>query len=141
MSTTDNSKPMQYHPVHETGLKLSSSKLKISLIRMYETGRQSISRKPFSITEAFLGAFVAELVTAMVYLFSSETPELILQGVFEKPIVIHVIAAVVLGVLSSLAYLIKSSMLYQNESDISQRDRAIDAEVYSLYCDPEDQQY
>ena len=138
MPTAANQKNRQSHTVYETDLNLSNARLRISLQRMYEAGRQSVSRKPFSITEAFLGAFIAELITAMVYLFSSETPELILQGVLEKPIVIHVIAAVILGVLSALAYFYKSSMLYENETDISRRDRAVDEEVYSLYYEPEE---
>ena len=126
-----------FQSVYESDIKLSISKLRLCLQHMYERGRESVSRKPFSIVEAFAGAFVAELVTALVYLFGSETPEIILKGVIEKPLVIHVIATVVLGVLTAGAYFFKGAMLYENETDTDRRDRAVTSEINDLCWEPE----
>ena len=126
-----------FRSVYESDIKLSCSRLQLCLQRMYECGRESVSRKPFSLVEAFVGAFVAELVTALVYLFGSETPEMILQGVIEKPLVIHVIATVLLGVLTAGAYFFKGATLYETETDIERRDRAVIAEINDLCWEPE----
>ena len=128
-----------FQSVFESDIKLSRSMLQLCLQRMYERGRESVSRKPFSIVEVFAGAFIAELITALVYLFSSETQEIILHGVIEKPLAIHVIATVVLGVLTAGAYFFKGATLHETEPDTRRRDNVVEIEINDLYWEPEHQ--
>lgn len=137
MAYNRNQNSKNYHTVYESDLKLSNSRLRISLQKMYESGRQSVFQKPFSVSEIFTGAFVAELITALVYLFSSESPELILQGIWEKPLVVHVVASIILGVIAAASYYHKSSMRHDNQTDIDKRDCAVDDELNTLYWNPE----
>lgn len=122
-----NHKTVQHF--RDTEITISFPRLRLSLQRMYETGRQSVNTRPFSVSEAFVGAFVAELITAAVYLFSSDSPKLVLQGVWEKPLVIHVISTLVLGVLSAGAYLAKSTAQYTQLTDTDARDFAVQDEL------------
>lgn len=118
--------------VPEGSIQLSISRLKICFHRQYDLGRSSVKSRFLSIPEAIAGAFFAELVSAVVFLFTSEPESLLVDGIPDAGLVAHIVLTLAFAVCAVIAYGYKWHCARMNQHDSDARDRAADEEIHSL---------
>ena len=130
MSSDTNRQPVN---LREDQITLSEPRLRISFQSMYECGRRSVNCRSFSVSQALSGAFVAELITTIVYICTGDTLQLLQAGTVDTPLSVHTLITVVLGTVTALAFSMRNFGHDLDPSDTEIRDQAVQQEIDALF--------
>ena len=122
----------ELHSVPEESIQLSISRLQLSFHRLYELGRASVKPRFLSFPEAIAGAFFAELVSAVVFLFTSKPGTLFVNGRPDDSLTAHIVLTLAFAVTSVIAHACKARSARMSKAETDARDRAASDEVEFL---------